>query len=73
MLSTRLRELEAKGAVVRTVAPSSPPAVQYALSPLGEELVPVIDAIVRVGTRLARTQSQPTRRKGRAEPPKACL
>ncbi len=52
MLSARLRELEAKGVVIRTVAPASPPAVQYALSSLGEELVPVIDTIVKVGTRL---------------------
>jgi len=38
--------------VIRTVTPSSPPSVEYALSELGKELVPVIDTIVRVGTRL---------------------
>ncbi|AGC48114.1 transcriptional regulator [Myxococcus stipitatus DSM 14675] len=52
VLTTRLRELEAKGAVAREVQPTSPPSVEYALSELGMELVPVIDAIVRVGTRL---------------------
>ena len=52
MLTARLRELEEKGAVSREVMPSSPPSVEYSLSELGTELVPVIDSIVRVGTRL---------------------
>jgi DNA-binding HxlR family transcriptional regulator len=52
MLTTRLRALEEKGVVVRTVVPSSPPSVEYSLSELGRELVPVIDTIVRVGTRI---------------------
>ncbi len=52
MLSARLRMLEEKGVVTRRVTPTSPPAVAYALSPLGQELVPVIRSIVRVGTRL---------------------
>ena len=52
MLTARLRDLEKKNVVIRTVTPSSPPSVEYALSELGKELVPVIDTIVRVGTRL---------------------
>lgn len=52
MLAARLRILEAKGVVTREVAPSSPPSVEYTLSELGVELIPVIDAIVKVGTRL---------------------
>ena len=52
MLTVRLRELENKGVVDRSVMPTSPPSVEYALSDLGAELVPVIDSIVRVGTRL---------------------
>jgi DNA-binding HxlR family transcriptional regulator len=55
MLSARLRELEAKRVIVREVSPTSPPSVAYALTPLGRELVPVIDAMVRVGTRLVRS------------------
>jgi DNA-binding HxlR family transcriptional regulator len=54
MLTARLRDLEKKHVVIRKVAPSSPPSVEYALSELGKELVPVIDTIVRVGTRLLR-------------------
>lgn len=54
VLSARLRELEAKGVLVRTVAPTTPPSVEYALTDLGRELVPAIAAIVDVGTRLHR-------------------
>jgi DNA-binding HxlR family transcriptional regulator len=52
MLTARLRELTEKGVVIRTVVPTSPPSVEYSLSELGRELIPVIDTIVRVGTRL---------------------
>ncbi len=52
MLTTRLKELAEKGVVGREVVPTSPPSVEYSLSELGKELVPVIDTIVRVGTRL---------------------
>ena len=52
VLTQRLRALEEKGVVIREVVASSPPSVEYSLSKLGHELVPVIDSIVRVGTRL---------------------
>jgi DNA-binding HxlR family transcriptional regulator len=52
MLTARLRELEANGIVNRTVTPTSPPSVEYELSRLGRELIPVIDSIVKVGTKL---------------------
>lgn len=52
MLTARLRELMTKGVVIRDVAPTSPPSVEYTLSELGRELIPVIDTIVKVGTRL---------------------
>jgi DNA-binding HxlR family transcriptional regulator len=60
MLTARLRELEEKGVVRREVVPTSPPSVEYSLSPLGRELIPVIDAIVRVGTKLR--EREPVRR-----------
>ena len=60
MLTARLRELEDKGVVDRTVTPTSPPSVEYSLSETGQELVPVIDSIVRVGTRLI--EGRPSRR-----------
>lgn len=57
MLTARLRDLEEKGVVTRQVVPSSPPSVEYGLSPLGRELIPVIDSIVRVGTRIRESRS----------------
>lgn len=57
MLTARLKDLVAKGVVTRDVAPTSPPSVEYALSELGKELVPIIDTIVRVGTRLLHEQA----------------
>lgn len=52
VLSGRLRELEGRGVLMRNVMPTSPPTVEYALTPLGTELLPAIRSIVEVGTRL---------------------
>ncbi len=52
VLAARLRTLEEKRIVHREVMPTSPPSVEYRLTELGGELLPVIDAIVRVGHRL---------------------
>src|SRR3954468_6984787 len=52
VLTTRLRELEEQEVVTRSVMPTSPPTVEYALTELGRKLDPVLDAIVEVGTRL---------------------
>jgi len=54
VLSARLRALEEKGVIGREVAPTSPPSVEYRLTPLGRELLPAIDAIVKVGQKLKR-------------------
>ena len=59
MLTARLRGLEKKRVITRKVVPSSPPSVEYALSELGRELLPVIDTIVKVGTRLLRGAGNP--------------
>ncbi len=53
VLSARLHELESKGVVARRVMPTSPPWVEYELTELGRELLPAIDAIIAVGTKLA--------------------
>jgi DNA-binding HxlR family transcriptional regulator len=52
VLTARLRELEARGVVVREVKPTSPPSVEYSLTELGAQLVPAIEAIVEVGHKL---------------------
>lgn len=56
VLSARLRHLEEKGVVTRTVVATKPPSVEYALTDLGRELLPVIQAIVRVGHKLKARQ-----------------
>jgi DNA-binding HxlR family transcriptional regulator len=54
ILTTRLRELEECGVIERTVMPTSPPSVEYALNELGRRLVPAIEAIAEVGEELKR-------------------
>jgi DNA-binding HxlR family transcriptional regulator len=45
MLTEQLRDLEGHGLVTRTVYAEVPPRVEYAATPLGESLRPVITAI----------------------------
>lgn len=52
VLSTRLKELAANGIIVRSVKETSPPSVEYALTELGQELLPVINQMVAVGKKL---------------------
>jgi len=52
VLSARLRELESRGLVTRRVLNTSPPSAEYALTELGRELLPAINAIANVGRRL---------------------
>ena len=49
MLTQHLRELEADGIVTRTVLHVVPPHVEYAISPLGETLGPILDAMAQWG------------------------
>jgi len=45
VLTDSLRSMEEDGIITRTVYPEVPPRVEYALSPLGESLRPVLDAM----------------------------
>jgi DNA-binding HxlR family transcriptional regulator len=45
MLTKQLRELEEVGLIVRTVYAEVPPKVEYTLSPRGESMKPVIQAL----------------------------
>ena len=45
VLTDSLRSMEADGLVVRTVYPEVPPRVEYALSPLGESMQPIIKSM----------------------------
>lgn len=61
MLTARLRDLEEKGVVSRTVRPTSPPSVEYQLTTVGAELLPALDAIVEIGEKLKRRPPAPRR------------
>lgn len=50
-LTNQLRHLEAEGLITRTVYPEVPPHVEYALTPIGEDFRPVLDAIEVWGDR----------------------
>lgn len=64
VLSARLRELESRGLVVRRVLHSSPPSAEYALTPLGRELLPAINALASVGQKLIAEWETSQRRTG---------
>lgn len=46
VLTTKLRDLERDGYVLRTVHPVSPPKVEYALTPLGREMLEPVRAML---------------------------
>ncbi len=47
LLSERMKELESRGIVERTVSPGPPLRVEYALSPMGQELEPALSELQR--------------------------
>ena len=62
MLSTRLKELEDNGVVSRLVVNSSPPSVEYSLTPLGWSLTEPLMALYEwAATQLSGAGSRPRR------------
>lgn len=49
MLTQELRQMESDGLVHRQVYAQVPPKVEYSLTPLGESLRPVVDAMIEWG------------------------
>lgn len=50
VLTNNLREMEADGLVHREVFAEVPPRVEYSLTPLGQSLRPVLDALAAWGS-----------------------
>lgn len=50
-LTERLREMEDRGLVTRTVYTTIPPCVEYSLTPMGDELKELLIVLKRVGTK----------------------
>ena len=50
VLTDSLRSMEEDGIITRTVFPEVPPRVEYALSPLGESMRPILNAMQEWGT-----------------------
>ena len=61
VLSMRLRELEFRRIIERRLLDSSPPSAEYELTELGHELLPALEAIAKVGTKL-KDEPKPRRR-----------
>ena len=49
VLTDSLRTMEEDGIITRTIYPEVPPRVEYALSPLGESMKPILDAMKEWG------------------------
>jgi len=49
MLTQELRQMEASGLINRKVYPQVPPKVEYSLTPLGQSLRPVVEAMIAWG------------------------
>lgn len=56
-LTVQLRELERDGILERTVFPEVPPRVEYALTPLGRSLGPVLQGMLAWGERYERERA----------------
>ena len=53
VLTEQLRDLEADGVLIRTIYPEVPPRVDYALTDLGRDLLPVLDRLHTWGERVS--------------------
>lgn len=66
-LSVQLKELEADGLIIRKEYPQIPPKVEYSLSPKGESLVPIMDALCDWGLEHGPRQALPVEKSANGE------
>jgi len=67
LLAARLRALEEQGLVVRTVYATVPPTTEYVLTPQGQAVMPVVQAMAAYGATLLAQDAQ-TRQSRAAKP-----
>lgn len=56
MLTNQLRSLEEDGLISRTVYPVVPPKVEYALTDIGKEMLPVLESMYSYGITYAQAK-----------------
>lgn len=67
VLTTRLRELEERDLITRSVLPTSPPSVEYAQTELALEIQPVLCKVAELGHKMhTRMQGKRERRAAQA-------
>lgn len=60
MLTTQLRSLEENKLINRKVYPTMPPKVEYSLSEIGKEMIPLLEDMYKFGVKYMEKQSNPT-------------
>lgn len=58
MLTQQLKELEKYSIIMRTVYPTVPPTVEYQLTDLGNELIPIMNAMDQWGKNYVKLYNQ---------------
>lgn len=62
VLATRLRHLQSHGLVTRTAYPTIPPTTEYALTPQGQKLEMVLQAMAEFGADLVDNRSEASKK-----------
>ncbi len=55
MLTQQLRKLEKDNLVMRTVYPSTPPTVEYSLTDLAKDLIPILESLSHFGKKVIKS------------------
>ncbi len=58
MLTQQLKKLEENKLVVRTVYPSTPPTVEYSLTPLAKDVIPILENLNHWGKKVIHSHNE---------------
>ncbi len=58
MLTQQLRKLEENNLVSRKIYPTVPPIVEYSLTPLGKDVIPLLDALNKWGKEVIKSYNE---------------